>query len=175
MHNSGPRRNHLEVVECSLAPAQELVALCIALVFKLNVALSGISGTSDINNDRVVDDHFRWCKRVDLLRISPEGGNCLTHGRKVNDARNTGEVLHNHSGRGKLNLGVRLGGWIPVHQSVHVVASNVRAILSAKHVLQENLEAVGQLVHTKFRHGEVLIALFANRKILSGIKAVTHD
>jgi hypothetical protein len=40
--DAGARRDDLEVVERRLAPAQELVALAVALVLDLDVALEGV-------------------------------------------------------------------------------------------------------------------------------------
>ena len=42
VHDAGARRHHLEVVEGALAPAQELVALAVALVLDLDVALERV-------------------------------------------------------------------------------------------------------------------------------------
>ncbi len=56
--DSGPRGNHLEVVEGVLAPAQELVALPVSLVLNFDVALESVLVPEQISNDRVVDDQF---------------------------------------------------------------------------------------------------------------------
>ena len=42
VHDAGARRHDLEVVERALAPAQELVALAVALVLEVDVALEGV-------------------------------------------------------------------------------------------------------------------------------------
>jgi hypothetical protein len=42
VHDAGARRHDLEVVERGLAPAQELVALAVALVLELDVALERV-------------------------------------------------------------------------------------------------------------------------------------
>ena len=42
VHDAGARRDDLELVEGGLAPAQELVALAVALVLDLDVALEGV-------------------------------------------------------------------------------------------------------------------------------------
>ncbi len=42
VHDAGARRDDLEVVERGLAPAEELVALAVALVLDLHVALEGV-------------------------------------------------------------------------------------------------------------------------------------
>ena len=42
VHDAGARRDDLEVVERGLAPAQELVALAVALVLDLDVALERV-------------------------------------------------------------------------------------------------------------------------------------
>ena len=72
VHDAGSRRNDLEVVERRLAPAQELVALAVALVLDLDVALEGVLGAEQVGDDGVVDDQLGGRERVDLGRVSPE-------------------------------------------------------------------------------------------------------
>ena len=58
VHDAGARRDDLELVERGLAPAQELVALAVALVLELDVALEGVRAAEDVGDDRVVDDQL---------------------------------------------------------------------------------------------------------------------
>ena len=99
-----PGRDDLEVVEGALAPAQELVALAVALVLDLDVALEGLGRAEDVGDDGVVDDHLGGRERVDLGRVAAEVGHRLAHGGEVDDAGHAGEVLHDHAGRRELDL-----------------------------------------------------------------------
>ena len=58
VHDAGAGRDDLELVERGLAPAQELVALAVALVLELDVALEGVGAAEDVGDDRVVDDQL---------------------------------------------------------------------------------------------------------------------
>ena len=99
VHDAGAGRDDLEVVEGALAPAQELVALAVALVLDLDVALEGLGRAEDVGDDGVVDDHLGRRQRVDLGRVAAEVGHRLAHGGEVDDAGHAGEVLHDHAGR----------------------------------------------------------------------------
>ena len=82
-----PGRDDLEVVERALAPAQELVALAVALVLDLDVALEGLGRAEDVGDHGVVDDQLGRRERVDLGRVAAEVGHRLAHGGEVDDAR----------------------------------------------------------------------------------------
>lgn len=109
VNDAHSRGDDLEVVECALAPTEELVTLAVALVFEVDVALECVGLAEDVEDDRVVDDHVGGGERVDLVRVAAEGGDGLTHGGEVDDARNAGEVLHDHAGRRELDFDARLG------------------------------------------------------------------
>ena len=139
-----PGRHDLEVVERGLAPAQELVALLVALVLDLDVALEGVGAAEDVDDDGVVDDHLGRGQRVDLGRVATEGGDGLAHRGEVDDAGHPGEVLHDHARGRELDLGVGLGVLVPRPERADVVGGDVGAVLRAQQVLEEHLEAVGQ-------------------------------
>jgi hypothetical protein len=140
------RGHDLEVVERRLAPAQELVALLVALVLDLDVALEGVGAAEDVDDDRVVDDHLGRRQRVDPGRVATEVGDGLAHGREVDDAGHAGEVLHDDARRRELDLGVGLGVLVPGADRADVVGRDVGAVLRAQEVLEEHLEAVGQVL-----------------------------
>ncbi|CAB4918241.1 unannotated protein [freshwater metagenome] len=58
MDDARAGRHDLELLECALAPAQELVTLTVAFVLELDVALLGIGGTEEVRDDGVVDDEL---------------------------------------------------------------------------------------------------------------------
>ena len=102
-----PGGTTLKSVEGALAPAQELVALAVALVLDLDVALEGLRRAEHVGDHRVVDDQLGRGQRVDLRRVAAEVGHRLAHRGQVDDARDAGEVLHDHPRRGELDLLVR--------------------------------------------------------------------
>jgi hypothetical protein len=97
----GVGRDDGEVVERVLTPAQEGVALDVALELALGVALERVAGAEDVDLDRVVDHQLGRHERVDLLRIAAELGDRVAHRREVDDPGHAGEVLHQHARRRK--------------------------------------------------------------------------
>ena len=144
--DAGARGDDLEVVEGGLAPAQELVALAVALVLELHVLLERVEAARDVDHHGVVDDHLRGGERVDPLGIPAEVLDGLAHGGEVDDAGDTGEVLHDHAGGRELDLDGRIGRRVPARERTDVVGGDVRPVLGAQQVLEQDLEAVGKLL-----------------------------
>ncbi|SIJ26927.1 Uncharacterised protein [Mycobacteroides abscessus subsp. abscessus] len=139
-------RHDLEVVERGLAPAEELVALAVALVLDVHVALDRVGRAEGVDLDGVVDDELGRGERVDLVRIAAELRDLLTHRGEVDDAGHAGEVLHDHTGRGELDLRARVGAGIPVREGLDVLLGDVGTVFGAQQVLQQHLEAEGKLL-----------------------------
>ena len=97
--DAGVRRHHGEVVERGLAPAQERVALLVALELELGVALEGEPLGELVDLDRVVDHELGRHERVDLRGVAAEVLHRVAHGGEVDDRRDAGEVLHQHARR----------------------------------------------------------------------------
>ena len=72
----------------------------------------------------------------------PELLDGLAHGGEIDDARDAGEVLHQHARRGELDLHAGLGVRVPPAERADVVFGDVRAVLRAQEVLQKDLQAV---------------------------------
>jgi hypothetical protein len=134
-------RDHLELAERLLAPAQEREPLPVALELDLHVPPERIGAAEHVGNHRMVDDQLGGDQRVDLLRVTAEGLHGLAHGGQVDHGGHAGQVLQDHPGRGELDLGVRLAARFPPRQRVHVVRGDVDAVLGAEQVLQQDLQA----------------------------------
>merc|ERR1719320_2126508 len=78
--------------------------------------------------------------RVDIFRISSERLDCISHGSKINNRRNTSEVLQDHSAWSERNLhaGTRSLSLRPVEDLFHVRLVNLEVVTVPDSRLQEN-------------------------------------
>ena len=173
VHDAGSRRHNAEVGEVLRTPAQELVALLVALVLDLDVFVDSVLGTKRLDDHGVVDDHLGRVQRVDLVRVAAQGAHGLTHGCKIHNTRHAGEVLHEDAGRGELNLHARLCGRVPVCDCLDVVLGDVLAVLGAQEVLAQHLEGVGEFLHAfDCVERKVVVRLTADLERLLGTERV---
>ena len=163
MDDAGSRRHHAEVSERLLAPAQELVAFAVALIFDVHVLFDGIGHAVLVDLHGMVDHHVGLDLRVDDLRVSPEFLDRITHGGEIDDARHAGEVLHDHAGRRELDLMARLGVRIPFEQCLDVIIGDVGAVDVAHQILDEDLQRVGQMVDAGKIRNVVVVVILASR------------
>ena len=87
MADAGARRHDAEIVERGLAPAQERVALAVALELDVDVLLQRVGGGGDVHHHRVVDHQIDRHQRVHLLRVAAEPDDAVAHGGEVDHAR----------------------------------------------------------------------------------------
>ncbi len=142
--DAGVGRHDLEVVERRLAPAQELVALPVALELQRRVAGEGVGPPGHVGHDRVVDNQLRGDLRVDQVGVAAHGGHGVAHGGQVDDRRHAGEVLEQHPGRGEGDLLAGLGGRLPLAQGLDVAGRHRDPVLVAQQVLQQDAEGKWQ-------------------------------
>ncbi len=94
MHDPGVGRHYREVVEGALAPAQERVALLVALELALGVEAESVARAEGVDLHGVVDHQLGRHERVDLGRVATHRGHRVAHRGEVHDGRHAGEVLH---------------------------------------------------------------------------------
>ncbi len=153
--DTGARRDHAEVVEGVLAPAQEGIALAITLHLDLDVLVVGVFIGVAIHHHRVIDHEIDGGERIDALRIAAGLGHGFAHGGQVDHCRYAGEVLHQHPRRPVLDLAIGGTGLGPVGQGLEVLAGNGLVVFPAQQVLQQHLERLGQLVESAQGLGRV--------------------
>ena len=110
------RRDDLELLERTLSPAQELIALTVAVVLESHVQALGVGASEVVGDHGVVNNELCRGEWLDLGGIATQVGHGFAHGGQVDDDRNAGEILHDHAGRGELDLVGRLSRRIPVTQ-----------------------------------------------------------
>ena len=184
--DAGARRHGPEPVEGALGPAQQLVALDVALVLDGHVLVVGRGVARALDDHRVVDDQLDRDQGVDLRRVAPEAGQGVAHGGQVDHAGHPGEVLHEDAlGRqGDLvrrvtrALPVGLGIGTPGGHGHDVVGRDVGGVLVAQQVLEDHLDRVGEPAHLvlgdqgRSLEGEDLVVAALDREDGPGAEAV---
>jgi len=93
VHDARPRRHDAEVLEVLLRPAQQRVALAIALVLACDIGAKGEGRAEEVHLHRVVDDQVRGHQRVDAVGVATQLLDGVAHGGEVYHRRHAGEVL----------------------------------------------------------------------------------
>ena len=86
VHDAGVGRHDLEIAERRLAPAQEGVALAVALELDAIVVGERLRGAVAVDLHRVVDDQLGRRQRIDLVGIAAEARHGLAHRGQIDDA-----------------------------------------------------------------------------------------
>ena len=134
-----PRRDDLEVRERVLAPAQEEVALAVALHLELDVALERDTRRERVDLHRVVDHELGRDQRVDLLGIAAEVGHRVPHRREVDDGGHARQVLQEDPRGRERDLVRGLGLRVPARHRL-----DVGLVAVPQDILQQHAERVRQ-------------------------------
>ena len=179
MHDAGARRHDLEVVERLLAPAQERVALAVALELDLDVEIERAGVAERIDLHRMIDHELGRRERIDPLRIAAELLHRIAHRGEIDDARHAGEILQHDARRHERDLGVGLLRGVPVRDRVDFLRGDVRAVLVAQQVLEQDLHRIGQALEIEAlaELGEAadLVARAVDLEDVAGRKRIVHS
>ena len=135
-----PGRHDAQVAEGRLGPAQELVALAVALVLALDVEGERAGRPEPVDLHGMVDDEVRRDERVDLRRVASEVGHRVAHDREVDDRRDAGEVLEQDPRGHERDLGLGGGTRSPGEQRLDVSRVDHAAAGMAEQVLEQDLD-----------------------------------
>ena len=108
VHDPHAGRHDAEAVERALRPAQQLVALAVALVLAVDVARIREIRPERVDLHRVVDHEVARHQRVDTRRVAARARHRGAHRSEVDDGRDAREVLE-HDAR-RLERHRRAGG-----------------------------------------------------------------
>ena len=140
MDDAGVGRHDAEVLERVLAPAEERIALAIPGELEPGVEVGGVELGVMIDLHRVVDDELDRLERIDLARVATEPEDAVAHCREIDDGRDTGEVLQQHSGGRKGNFLLHLRRHVPAGECLNVLRIDEPGIFAAQQVLEQDLE-----------------------------------
>ena len=136
----GPGRHDAQVAECGLGPAQQLVALAVAVVLAFHVEGEGAGRPELVDLDGVVDDEVGRDQRVDQARVAAEVGHRVAHDGQVDDRRHAGEVLEQDPGRHERDLRLGGGARSPGEERLDILGADDRPTRMAEQVLQQDLD-----------------------------------
>ena len=143
--DAGAGRHDAEVVEGRRAPAQEVVALDVALVFALDVLAEGFRRAEVVDHDEWSMTRSDRHQRVDLGGVGAQGAHGVAHGGQVDHGGNAGEVLHQDAGRTEGDLVLdRALVLDPGGDGLQVIFCDGDPVLVAQQVLQQHLHGARQ-------------------------------
>ncbi len=144
MADAGAGRHDAEAIEALLAPAQEGIALAVALVFHRDVLLERVLAGEEIDRHRMVDDEIDGGERIDLLGIALHRLHRIAHGGEIDDGGHAGEILHQHARRAEGDLAIRGPLLQPAGDGLDVVGGDGAAVFVAEQILEQDFQRVGQ-------------------------------
>ena len=95
--NAGVRRDDFEILKTFLAPAEEGVALDIALHFEVGVEGEGAGDAEFVHLHGMVDHQFGGQQRIDFFGIAAEVAHRVAHGGEIDHGRDAGEILQQNA------------------------------------------------------------------------------
>ena len=135
----------LKFCRAFLSPAQEGVALDVALHFEVGVEGEGVRGAEFIHLHGVVDHQFGGQQRIDFLRVAAELADGVAHGGEIDDGGHAGKILQQHARghEGNFFFAVRR---IPGGQGANVVGVDEAVVFMAQQIFEQNFQRKGQAV-----------------------------
>ena len=144
VNNSNAGRNDTEGLECLLAPFEKLVALTVALELHVEVQLHRLGPTVVVDLNGVVDDKVHGNERFDDAGLSTQACHGGAHGRKIDEKRNSREVLKHDAGNDEGDLlGCRCLG-APCREGPDILLMNFPAVAVAKNRLEHHADGEGK-------------------------------
>src|SRR5205814_480236 len=107
MDDPDSRRNELERLKRLLTPLKKLVTLAIALELHLQIEFQRARRTEEIDLHRVIDNQIDRYERLNDVRVAAEALHSAAHRCKIDNQRNSGEVLQNNARNDEWDLFVR--------------------------------------------------------------------
>src|SRR5262249_34763346 len=176
--DAGARWHDAEIVEVHLAPAQELVALEIALVLELDVGLEGAGVAEVVDDHRMVDHEIDRHRGFDLLGAPPPRPHGVAHGGEIDHPGHAGEVLHQDSGGAEVDLLGRFAAVAePLGEGGDVLPLDGGAVLVTDQVFQQDAQGRGQAAEIAdllldSLEAVISVAATADLHRLAGLEAV---
>ena len=142
--DAGRRRHDAKVAERLLAPAQEEVALVVALELLAAVEQQRRLAAVLVDLHRMVDDQLDRLQRVDPVGVAAHRHHRVAHRGEVDHRGHAGEVLQQDASRHEGDLARRCGRRVPPAEEIDLLGGDDSAVLAAKEILEQDLERIGE-------------------------------
>ena len=140
VHDADAGRHHLEGIERLHTPLHELVALAVALEFHFHVKPQRIRAVVVVHLHRVVHHQIDRHQRLDDLRILAHLRGGVTHRRKVDEQRHSGEVLQHDARHHERDLFGARRVRLPVGELAHMRLGDLPAVAVAQDGFQHDAD-----------------------------------
>ncbi len=140
MDDPGAGRHDPEAAERRLGPAEQLVALAVALVLPLDVQGERPGRPEGVDLDGVIDHQVGRDEWVDPGRVPAQVGHRVAHDRQVDDGRDTRQVLEDHPAGHERQLGLAGTARPPGGERLDVLGPDDPAAGLAQDVLEQDLD-----------------------------------
>jgi len=137
-------RHDLEAREGFLRPAQQRVALTVALELEVRIDLEGAGRAELVHDHRVVDHELGGEQRIHALRVAAHLHHRVTHGGEIHDRGDAREVLQQDARRHECNFFVRHLPGVPARQVLEIFGPDDAPIFAAQQVFEQDLQRVGE-------------------------------
>ena len=134
-----------EIAEAGLSPAEEGVALFVALEFEQGVHVERLRGAEFVDLDGVVDDQLNGLQGIDQRGVAAQRFHGVAHGGEVDYAGNAGEILEEDAAGGEGDFFFWLRFAVPVCERAHFFFGDVAAVFGAEEVFEKDPEGERQM------------------------------
>ena len=175
--DAGVGWNYFEISKCLCAPAEEGVALDIALEFEFGVQAEGVGAAETVHLDGVIDDEFRGEERIDALGIAAHLLDGFAHGGEIDHRGNASEVLEKDACGHEGNFFLRTVG-SPFGKRGDVVFAHEAPVFTAEEIFEEDAQRerkLGEMAESlRFESFEAMNfeGLRANVQFVSGSEGI---
>jgi len=138
--NAGGRGNHAEAPEGLLAPAQELIALAIALKLDGGVALECAGAPEEVHLHGVIDHEVNRNQRIDLARVATQSLDRRSHGSQVHDGGHSRKILQDDARGLEGNFPGRRRLGVPLGQRRHIALRHQPAVAVPQQCFQQDFD-----------------------------------
>jgi len=176
--DAGAGRNDAEIVEGLGAPAQETVALDVALIFELHIGAEGRIVAEIVDDHRMVDHQIDGNQRIDLRGVAAQFLHGVAHGGQIDHGGHAGEILHQHAGRAEIDLVGRFALVLqPRGEGGDIFFFHRFAVFVAHQVLEQHTQCKRQAREvTDFlldgRQAEIDVVLAADLQSLASLETI---
>ena len=143
VHDARIGRHHAKILKRGLAPAQQDVALAVALEFEQRVDPERVRAAIAIHLHRVVDHQVGRQQRIGALGVCAHGGQRVAHGGEIHHAGYARKILQQHARGHEADL-FGCGCVRAARDVFDIGGAHAAAVFLAQQIFQQDFGGKGQ-------------------------------